>query len=257
MDNLIINFLGQAGFKIDINNTSILIDPYLSNSVSELDSEDLVRQVDIPIAPEKLKNISWTLITHDHIDHCDPKTLPLIYSNNKDCFFVGPSKVRNILRSWGINSKQIVKATEKYIDLGKNLRIKSTLAAHPNLEYGDDGFSNYIGWIMELGSKKVYFAGDTSVCDELLNELKSYGSIDIGFLPVNEDNFFRRRRGIIGNMSIREAFELAAETGIKEVFPVHWDMFKVNSAIPKEIKIIYDNYSWPFKLTMGLNKIKI
>ena len=100
MDNLIINFLGQAGFKIDINNTSILIDPYLSNSVSELDSEDLVRQVDIPIAPEKLKNISWTLITHDHIDHCDPKTLPLIYSNNKDCFFVGPSKVRNILRSW-------------------------------------------------------------------------------------------------------------------------------------------------------------
>ena len=75
--------------------------------------------------------------------------------------------------------------------------------------------------------------------------------------PVNEDNFFRRRRGIIGNMSIREAFELAAETGIKEVFPVHWDMFKVNSAIPKEIKIIYDNYSWPFKLTMGLNKIKI
>ena len=34
MDNLIINFLGQAGFKIDINNTSILIDPYLSNSVS-------------------------------------------------------------------------------------------------------------------------------------------------------------------------------------------------------------------------------
>ena len=58
MDNLIINFLGQAGFKIDINNTSILIDPYLSNSVSELDSPDLIRQIDIPYAPEKLKNIS-------------------------------------------------------------------------------------------------------------------------------------------------------------------------------------------------------
>ena len=58
-------------------------------------------------------------------------------------------------------------------------------------------------------------------------------------------------------MSIREAFGLAAETGIKEVFPVHWDMFKVNSAIPKEIEIIYDSYSWPFQLKMGLSEIKL
>ena len=57
MENVIINYLGQSGFKIDIKNTSILIDPYLSNSVSELDSPDLIRQIDIPYAPEKLKII--------------------------------------------------------------------------------------------------------------------------------------------------------------------------------------------------------
>jgi L-ascorbate metabolism protein UlaG (beta-lactamase superfamily) len=67
-------------------------------------------------------------------------------------------------------------------------------------------------------------------------------------LPVNEDNFFRRRRGIVGNMTIREAFGLAAEVGIQSVVPVHWDMFAVNSASPEEIKAVYKADAWPFEL---------
>jgi hypothetical protein len=37
------------------------------------------------------------------------------------------------------------------------------------------------------------------------------GPIDVAFLPMNERSFFRKRRGIIGNMSVREAFAMAAE----------------------------------------------
>ena len=91
-------------------------------------------------------------------------------------------------------------------------------------------------------------AGDTSVCDELLAFLKKLGTINYALLPVNEDNYFRRRQGIIGNMSIREAFELAAEVGVQNVAPVHWDMFEVNSATPAEINSVYSSYDWPFKL---------
>ena len=65
---------------------------------------------------------------------------------------------------------------------------------------------------------------------------------------MNEDNFFRRRRGIVGNMSLREAFELAAEVGISTVVPVHWDMFAVNSTSPDEINAVYNSKAWPFQL---------
>ena len=50
-----IEYLGQSGLKIDHKNLNILIDPYLSNSVQELDSKDLVRQVPIAYKPEALK----------------------------------------------------------------------------------------------------------------------------------------------------------------------------------------------------------
>jgi hypothetical protein len=57
--------------------------------------------------------------------------------------------------------------------------------------------------------------------------------------------------GIVGNMSIREAFGLAAEVGIEQVVPVHWDMFVVNSTSPKEIEAVYESTSWQFELIDG------
>ena len=40
-----IEILGQGGFKIQNEELNFLIDPYLSNSVQELDSQDLVRKI--------------------------------------------------------------------------------------------------------------------------------------------------------------------------------------------------------------------
>ena len=74
--------LGQSGLKINNANKCILIDPYLSNSVQELDSFDLKREVPILYKPEELTNVEYILFTHEHIDHCDPHTVPIIAANN-------------------------------------------------------------------------------------------------------------------------------------------------------------------------------
>jgi len=99
--------------------------------------------------------------------------------------------------------------------------------------------------------EESYLLQVTSACEEVIAALSKHGKINTALLPVNEDNFFRRRRGIIGNMSIREAFQLATELGIDEVVPVHWDLFEINSALPDEITIIYNSYKWPFSLTLS------
>ena len=49
-------------------------------------------------------------------------------------------------------------------------------------------------------------------------------------------------------MSVREAFELAQEVKIKEVIPVHWDMFECNSTSKDEILGVYNSKNWPFSL---------
>ena len=57
-------------------------------------------------------------------------------------------------------------------------------------------------------------------------------------------------------MSIREAFGLTDELNIKQLFPVHWDMFEINSALPEEIDIIYNSYQWKFKLIKNISRLR-
>ena len=243
-----IEHLGQTGLRIDLGDLTVLVDPYLSHSVQEMDAPDLIRQVPIPYQPHELSTVDWVLITHEHMDHCDPHTLPSMAQASKQARFVGPLAVRRQLEHWGIPSERIVAAPTEEIELGEGLYMQAIPAAHPRIRLDQDGHPQAVGYLFTHNGTKLYLAGDTSVCDELLDALKRVGTIDIALLPVNEDNFFRRRRGIVGNMSIREAFGLAAELGIQHVVPVHWDMFAVNSANPEEIEAVYKAYNWPFQL---------
>lgn len=246
-----IEHLGQTGLRIDIGDLTVLVDPYLSNSVQELEAPDLVRQVPIPYQPHELTSVDWVLITHDHMDHCDPHTLPALAKASPQARFVGPLAVRRQLEQWGIAQERILATPEAELDLGEELTVQAMPAAHPKIRLDQNGQLLAVGYLFRREDQKLYLAGDTAVCDELLAALKLAAPIDTALLPVNEDNFFRRRMGIVGNMSIREAFGLAAEVGIEQVVPVHWDMFAVNSTSPKEIEAVYESTSWPFELIDG------
>lgn len=241
--------LGQSGLKIDLNNLTILVDPYLSNSVELLDSPDMRRQADIPYRPNELIDVDWILITHDHLDHCDPYTIPALSYASPHAQFLGPPPVIHKLIQWGIEDIRIKIAPTEWFILGQGLSVKAFPAAHPKIRLDADGHFQAVGWMFKLDDRKLYVAGDTSLCDELLIALKKELPIQAALLPVNEDNFFRRRRGIIGNMSIREAFGLAEELNISLIAPVHWDLFEINNALHDEIYAVYKGYHWNFKLT--------
>jgi L-ascorbate 6-phosphate lactonase len=243
-----IEHLGQTGLRIDLGGLTVLVDPYLSHSVQQLDSPDLVRQVPIPYQPHELRSVDWVLITHEHMDHCDPHTLPALAQASPQARFIGPLPVRNQLEKWGISSDRIIQASPDELVLGAGLRVMAVPAAHPKIFLDQSSQPQAVGYLFKRNGRSLYLAGDTSVCDELLEKLKALGPIDTALLPVNEDNFFRRRRGIVGNMTIREAFGLAAEVGIRSVVPVHWDMFAVNSASPEEIYAVYKADVWTFEL---------
>ncbi len=247
-DQIKLEHLGQTGLKINRGSLTLLVYPYLSHSVEELDAPDLVRQVPIPYEPSNLTDIDWVLMTHEHMDHCDPHTIPVLAEVNPKCRFMGPRAVREQLRQWGIQENQITSSPDADINLGNGLAVRSIAAAHPTIRRDQHGCPQAVGYVFTYQERILYAAGDTSVCDEMIETLKQLPRIDVVLLPVNEDNYFRRRRGIVGNMSVREAFELAQEIKIKEVIPVHWDMFECNSTSKDEILAVYNSSKWPFSL---------
>lgn len=238
--NLPVKTLGQSGLKFSFPESVVYVDPYLSNSVQELDAQDLERQVELPFAPENVTDADWVLITHEHIDHCDPHTLPKLAEASPQAQFMGPASVLELLKAWGIAESRLYLAEENWQRLPNELEVMAVPAAHLTVERDAENRLRFLGFLLNYAGNKIYIAGDTVVCDELINALKAQLPIHTAFLPVNEHNYFKNRRGIIGNMSAREAFLLADELQFKQVVALHWDMFAINSVSPAEIRLIHE-----------------
>lgn len=245
-----LQLLGQSGCRMVFGETVVYVDPYLSHSVQELEDESVVRQVPIPYAPDEVTDANWLLITHEHLDHCDPHTLPKIAASSPNAKFLGPYPVLEKLRNWGISDDRLVLAEETWISLTKDLKVKAIPAAHPEIVRNEQGQLGFVGFLIDYAGKKIYLAGDTFAREEIITSIKAEGDVHTAILPVNEHNYFKGRAGIVGNMSIREAFQLAQEIGARQVVAVHWDMFVDNSVDPEEIKLVHKKLKPPFTLLL-------
>src|SRR5437764_5124114 len=80
-------WLGQSGFLVQWQNHHLLLDPYLSDSLTHKYAETdkpHVRMTERVIAPERLDFIDVVTSSHNHTDHLDAETLgPLMRVNPK------------------------------------------------------------------------------------------------------------------------------------------------------------------------------
>ena len=242
--------LGQVGFRLEFSEIVIYIDPYLSDSVREKEDPEIARLKPIPIDPTSITDADWVLITHEHRDHCDIDTLLPISKSSPQCRFIGPEPVCKLLELSGIDKTKLIIARKPGFPftLNKGLIIHVLPSAHPDIESLSDGGWRCVGYIIDYNGKKIYHAGDTSLVGEVIEQVNVVGDIYMAMLPVNERNFMREQRGIIGNMSVREAFYFAETMKANIVVPTHWDMFAQNQVYREEIEIIYEMMKPSFEI---------
>ncbi|MCK4587931.1 MAG: MBL fold metallo-hydrolase, partial [Gammaproteobacteria bacterium] len=205
--------LGQTGFRLQFDEQVLYIDPYLSNYVEEQEGPELARMKPITVVPENITDANWVLITHEHMDHCDPQTLVPLSKASPDAKFLAPAGVCVLLQSFGISSDRIVLAQEQWVALNDSINVLAVPAAHPTVERNNEGHLLCVGYLIGYKFNNIYHSGDTSIDDELLSVLKKEGGASVALVSLNEKNFYRDKAGIIGNMSVRDAFQFAEEMG--------------------------------------------
>lgn len=228
-------FFGQESVAVKGSETVIHIDPFYSDYLEE---RGVKRAYPALLRPEDITVADFCLITHEHEDHLDPWTLKVMAEQCPETRFMAPLSCRAELESaCGIKPERIIDAlTGEWMELagrsGERIRIKPVPAAHEELETtGIDRAHRYVGYLLDMNGVKVYHAGDTVVYPGL-PELLADEAIDLGMLPINGRDYFRTSRGIVGNMNVREAAELANMTHMDTVIPLHYDLFAGNSEKP-------------------------
>lgn len=240
--------LGQSGFRFDLGGAIVYTDPYLTDSVAEREGEDLRRLVPPPMLPHEVTDADWVLVSHEHLDHCDDSTLLPLSKASPQARFVAPAGVVEFLQQSGIPSERLVLAPEDGMRLAEGIRLTAVPAAHPDIERDAAGNLRFVGFVLQAHGRALYFAGDTSPAEEIVRSVTKLGRVDVAFVPVNERNHYKERRGIIGNMSVREALAFAEELGARTVVPMHYDMFQGNSLSEDEIRLVHRQLRPPFDL---------
>ena len=232
------HWLGQAGFLIRSRDATVVIDPYLSDSLAvkyrdrEFPHE---RMVPVPIEPSVLTGIDVVLATHGHTDHLDPGTLPALAAANPRSVFIVPRShaVLAVERGAPAGPRLVtVNAAERVgIGAGDAIRVTAIPAAHEERERDGDGNDLYLGDVVELGGVCVYHSGDTVPVSSLVDALAPF-RIDAALLPINGRDAYRASRGVPGNMTVSEAYELAVAIGARTLVGHHFGMFSFNTIDP-------------------------
>lgn len=236
--------LGQSGFILKGGQTVAYLDPYLTNSVGENGHGPrgaFVRQFPPPLEPEDATNAQVVFCTHEHLDHTDPHTLRPLSRTSPRAVIVCSSWSRDMLLEAGVPSGRIlVPRLDEARSLGG-----LTFTALPSSHYGLDSDPvrghRWLGYVVDLNGVTLYHSGDTILHDGLVERLKRR-SVDVACLPVNGRDFWRERRGIIGNLDARESAELAATIGADVLIPMHNDMFALNHASPAVLADFLDRH---------------
>ena len=243
-------WLGQSGYLLTYKGERILLDPYLSDSLTTKyasTNKPHVRMSERVIDPALLKNISVVSSSHNHTDHLDGETLIPLLKNNPGIKFIIPEANRSFVC-------ERVKCDELFpvgLDDGISVTIGSfsffgVPASHNEIEKDDQGRCRFLGYVIRFGRWTIYHSGDTLLYDGMERKLIPY-KIDLALLPINGND---PARGVAGNLNATEAVYLARETGTRMVIPCHYDMFTFNTADPASFALIAEKAGQPYTVLL-------
>lgn len=225
--------LGQAGIlmKGKAEDGLICIDPYLTRSIEKGDPETEFKRAFSPVLqPNMLNGLDGVLVSHEHNDHLDVSTIKEIAKVSRDALVAVPAPITAELQNQ-VDLKNIQPARDGETFFIKGFKITPVPAAHTEYETDSLGNHAFLGYFIEVNGIRLFHSGDTVVTEELIERVKKFKP-HIAFLPINGGDYFRTSRGIVGNMSFREAADFSAAVEVDLIVPIHYDMFSNNRDNP-------------------------
>ncbi len=256
MPGLELWWLGQAGFRLRPldGGPTLFIDPYL------LRRDD--RSWQAPASAADLAVADLVLSTHEHTDHFDRPTLQAAAGEGGSRFtLVVPAPLIDDAVALGLPEDRVLGAVPGVPISRDGVQINPVPARHgvnvsDSYNFGEalsSGQTRYLGYVVELGSVRVYHAGD---CIPYVDQISVVRELrpEVALLPINGRDFFREsENNIVGNMDFREAARIAHDIGARVLVPMHWELFARNRGYPGDL-VTYVTSTYPELTTVVLGR---
>ncbi|SFB49818.1 L-ascorbate metabolism protein UlaG, beta-lactamase superfamily [Cohnella sp. OV330] len=194
-----IRYHGHSCIQLTDGAHSVLVDPFISgNPHAATKAEDI--------------QVGHILLTHGHDDHI---TDAVFVAKRNNAPIVAVEELAEFMAGQGVSAEPMHVGGKWTFPFG---RLYLTQATHTSSVRAPDGQRIYagvpVGFIVEMGGKVVYHAGDTGLFGDM-RQLGERFDIDVAFLPI----------GGRFTMGPEEALLAAEWLRARHVVPIHYDTF--------------------------------
>lgn len=213
-------WFGHSSYFLQLDGMRILVDPVFSGSASPIPLGTKAFLGSDVYSPEDIPKIDFLMMTHDHWDHLDYKTIIALKPKIK--MIVCGLGIGAHFIHWGFSSEEILEQ-----DWNESLQFDPGFKVHvlPARHFSGRGLARnkalWVSFLLETSNSKIYLGGDSGYDSHFKMIGDKFGPIDLAILDNGQYDVTWRYVHMLPEEILQAAKDLHAQS----VLPVHSGKF--------------------------------
>ncbi|MBX7065875.1 MAG: MBL fold metallo-hydrolase [Parachlamydiales bacterium] len=219
-------WIGHSTYLIEMDDLSILTDPVWDNYCSPIPLKALRRISEPPISLSDLPPIDIVLISHNHYDHLDAKTVAILHRFHPQIQWIVPEGLSRWFKKRGIQNVIEIPWWGE-VNLQK-CKITSVPCQHfSGRTLWDQNKTHWNGYVLETAHKRLYFTGDTGYNGKDFKEIgQRFSKMDLSLIPIG--TYVPKKFMQTVHICPQEAVQIHQDVNSQFSLGMHWNTFRLS-----------------------------
>ncbi len=224
-----ITWIGHACFLIRLEGKTILTDPFLSDLAGSWGVGPR-RYVAPAMSVEELPMIDYIVLSHNHYDSLDVKTLKQLPNKNHTCV-IAPLKTGHYFQNIGFTNVHELDWEQTFTQ--NNIEFTALPAIHfSRRTLMDYNQTLWAGFAIKSPNYRIFFSGDTAYGAIFKNIHRRYGPFDLAIVGIGSYEPQAIMRHV--HTTPEEAVKIGKDIQAKNILGMHWGTIILSEEPPFE-----------------------